>query len=191
VPTNAQSQVVTADQLYSQPSDGYRYELTKGKLVMMSPAGGRHGRIANRIAWLLSNHVLAHQLGEVFAAETGFLVETNPDTVLAGDVAFVEKARLAKLADDSHFLPLAPDLVVEVLSPSDSFSRVEAKALLWLECGCRLVLLVDPQNENAHTYRSRHEIKVYRRDETLDAGDAVPGWSVTVAEFFQRCSTEP
>lgn len=186
MPTSVKSQVITADQLFLQPSDGYRYELMKGSLVMMSPAGRRHGRVANRIAWLLSSHVEAHQLGEVFAAETGFLVETNPDTVIAGDVAFVGKLRLQDVADEIRFLPLAPDLVVEVISPRDTFSRVEAKALLWLDCGCKLVLLVDPDSATVHAYRSPANIQVYRHDETLDASDAVEGWLVAVADFFAR-----
>ncbi len=186
MPTEVKSQIVTADQLFLQPSDGYRYELRKGNLVMMSPAGGRHGRVTNRIAWLLSSHVESRKLGEVFAAETGFLLESNPDTVLAGDVAFVAKDRLRTVVDESRFLPFAPDVIVEVLSPNDSLSRAEAKALLWIDSGCRLVLLVDPDAEVVHACRPREKTQLYRRDERLEVSDVVDGWTVAVADFFAR-----
>lgn len=82
------SQVITAEQLATMPSDGKRYELVKGVLSTMSPAGGRHGRIAGRVFKLLANHVDDHQLGCTFAAETGFLIARDPDTVRAPDAAF-------------------------------------------------------------------------------------------------------
>lgn len=89
---------------------------------MMSPAGGEHGRIAMKIGRLLGNHVAARQSGEVFAAETGFLLSQDPDTVRAPDVAFVNARAFTELQDTSGYLPLAPDLVVEVVSPNDSSS---------------------------------------------------------------------
>ena len=185
MPTEVKSQIVTADQLFLQPSDGYRYELRKGNLVMMSPAGGRHGRVTNRIAWLLSSHVESRKLGEVFAAETGFLLESNPDTVLAGDVAFVAKDRLRTVVDESRFLPFAPDVIVEVLSPNDSLSRAEAKALLWIDSGCRLVLLVDPDAEVVHASSAGKDSVVSTR-RRLEVSDVVDGWTVAVADFFAR-----
>ena len=77
---------------------------------MMSPAGGRHGRIASRIAYLLTQHVDDRDLGIVYAAETGFLIEQDPDTVLAPDVGFISKTRCNEIHDESSYLPFAPDL---------------------------------------------------------------------------------
>jgi Uma2 family endonuclease len=178
------SEVHTADQLAHMPSDGNRYELVEGVLNMMSPAGFRHGRITARINKLLAIHVDDNDLGATFAAETGCRLARNPDTVRAADAAFVAHEKLHELQDDSGFLPFAPDLAVEVVSPNDTFADVEKKAFTWLEAGTRLVLLVDPASETVHAYRSRASIVVLTSNDVLDASDAVPGWKVRVAEFF-------
>ncbi len=129
-------------------------------------------------------HVDDHDLGATFAAETGFLLATDPDTVRAPDAAFLAQDKLHMLADDGGFLPCAPDLAVEVVSPSDTFVEVESKALMWLEFGAKLVLIVEPESETVHAYRSRTDIVVLTAGETLDASDSVPGWVVQVADFF-------
>ena len=152
---------------------------------MMSPAGGRHGRIAVQVAHLLKTHVDRNQLGVVFAAETGFLIQTEPDTVLAPDVAFVSRAKYETIENEAHYLPVAPELVAEVLSPSDRFSRVESKAFAWLDAGTKLVLVVDPENETVHTYWSKKKIEVFDRTETIDCNDAVTNWKLFVADIFR------
>jgi Uma2 family endonuclease len=184
MPIDVQPQLTSAEELLQLSRDGYRYELVQGSLQMMSPASGRHGRLVLRIGWLLNNHVEAHALGVVFAAETGFKIAVDPDTVLAPDVAYVERSRFRDMEDETGYLPLAPDFVVEVLSPSDRFTRVESKAMAWLDAGCKLVLLVDGESETVHAYRSRSKIQIYRKDEALDCSDAVPGWLLQVSAFF-------
>ena len=151
----------------------------------MSPAGGRHGRLALRIGWLLNNHVESNALGVVLAAETGFRISVDPDTVLAPDVAYVERTRYSTIENENEYLPLAPDLAVEVLSPSDRFTRVEAKAMAWLDAGCKLVLLIDAEAETVHAYRSRSKIQIYQKEEILDCGDVVTGWKIELSEFFR------
>ncbi len=178
--------MMSGDELFKLPADGYRYELLGGSLNMMSPAGGRHGRVAMRIALLLGNHVDRENLGVVFAAETGFRIASEPDTVIAADVSYVAHSRMKGIEEETHFLPLAPDLVVEVISPSDTFTKVESKSFLWLDSGCRLVLLADPKTAMVHAYRARSNIQLYEGDATLDASDVVPGWQVQVAQFFLR-----
>lgn len=185
MPSKSTTQLVTSEELFQSPTDGYCYELVEGNLRMMSPAGARHGRLAYRISLLLGKHVETHQLGVVFAAETGFRIANDPDTVLAPDVSFVNQKRYAELEDELGYLPLAPDLVVEVVSPSDRFSRVEAKALAWLDAGCKLVLIVDPEAETLHSYRSRNQIQIFENGELVDCADAVTGWTLSVADVFQ------
>lgn len=152
---------------------------------MMSPAGGRHGRVAMNCGRLLANHVDEHKLGIVYAAETGFVLARDPDTVRAPDVAFVSVARVAEIDDEAAFVPFAPDLAIEVISPGDSFSAVEEKAFAWLGAGTRLVLLVDPANETVHVYRSADEMAVFGQGDQFSASDVVDGWQVTVAELFR------
>ena len=152
---------------------------------MMSPAGGRHGRIAVQVAYLLKTHTDATSQGVVFAAETGFLIHTDPDTVLAPDVAFVSRARFETIEDEAQYVPFAPELAVEVLSPNDRFARVESKAFAWLDAGTKLVLIVDPENESIHAYRSRKRIEVFDRTETINCHDSVAEWTLVVDQVFR------
>lgn len=188
MPTATSQRITTAKELYELPADGYRYELVSGNLHMTSPAGGRHGRLANRISMLLNQHVDANHLGVVFAAETGFLIQTDPDTVFAPDVAFVSLARFKSVANEVQYLPLAPELAIEVLSPSDRFSRVVSKAFAWLDAGTKLVLVIDPDSETIHAYRSRKQIEVFERSEPIDCTNAVSNWTLVVDDVFRLYS---
>ena len=177
--------VQTAEQLFAMPNDGNRYELVQGTLRMMSPAGSEHGRIAMRIASRLARHVEELNLGETYAAETGFLIASDPDTVRAPDAAFVSHALLETIEPTSGYLPLAPDLVVEVISPHDSFSEVEAKAEQWLLAGTKTVLIADPANQTLSVYADVSQIRVLRAGQTFDAGDVCGGWELKVDDAFQ------
>jgi Uma2 family endonuclease len=157
--------------------------LVEGVLRMMSPAGGRHGRIALKLARRLGDHVEQHQLGETYAAETGFLLKQNPDTVRAPDLAFVSHAKLGSMADSPGYLPLAPDLVAEVVSPTERPSDVERKALDWLDAGVAAVLIIDPQRSTVRHYRSGQESRVHT-DGRLDLGYVVQGFRLDVEELF-------
>ena len=98
---------------------------------MMSPAGGGHGRIALRIAYLLESFNEKNRSGVVYAAETGFILQRNPDTVRAPDVAFLKQSLADRIEDRYKFVPFAPTIAVEVMSPSDKYSEVAEKAQLW------------------------------------------------------------
>src|SRR5215470_914710 len=121
------TQHVTAGDLPRMQEDGFRYELIKGEIKKMSPAGHRHGRIAASITGSLIPHVLTNKLGAVYAAETGFLISSNPDTVRVPDVAFVSRQRLQEIGEVEGYWPGAPDLVVEVISPNDIYTDIEEK----------------------------------------------------------------
>jgi Uma2 family endonuclease len=177
-------QLLTADDLLQMPDDGFRYELIDGELRKMAPAGSEHGRVVLKVTIPLGQFVEANDLGVVFAAETGFRLRANPDTVRAPDAAFVTKERSERAGKVTGYWPGAPDLAIEVLSPGDRFSEVEEKVFDWLDAGTRLVIVVDPRKRTATAYRSRASIRVYTDTETLDAGDVVPGWTFPVARAF-------
>jgi Uma2 family endonuclease len=176
--------VANAADLLRLPRGTWRYELVRGELRRMSPAGHAHGRVAARLTASLGSFVDSHDLGAVYAAETGFLLARSPDTVRAPDVAFVRADRLAA-APAEGFFPGPPDLAVEVVSPSDSYSAVEEKVFEWLDSGCRIVVVLDPRRQVATLYRSRQTISLLSPPNLLSAEEVVPGWSVPLAQLFR------
>ena len=180
-----QSRSITAEDLLRMPDDGFRYELVRGELRKMTPAGQQHGRIAINVTLPLAQHVRAHNLGTVYAAETGFRLAADPDTVRAPDVAFIRRDRVEAVGDVQGYWPGAPDLAVEVISPSDTYTEVEEKLFDWLDAGARLVIAVNLRQHTVTVYRSRADIVHLTEDDTLDGGDVVPGWSLPVREVFR------
>ncbi len=178
-------QTITADELLQQPDDGFRYELVKGELVKMAPAGSEHGKLAMRVGWRLAQHVESQNLGNVYAAETGFQLASNPDTVRAPDVAFVRQERVAEAGEVRGFWPGAPDLAVEVVSPGDTYAEVEDKVLDWLDAGTLMVAVVNPRQRTVTIYRSRADIVILTRDDLLDGNNVVPGWILPIRELFE------
>ena len=166
------------------PYDGVRRELVQGELREMTPAGYRHGNVASRINTRLGNFVEEHGLGIVSAAETGFRISSDPDTVRAPDVAFVRRERIEEVGEPEGYWPGAPDLAVEVISPHDRYREVHEKVLDWLAAGTRMVILADPSSRTLTVYHASREVEILTEDDTLDGGDVVPGWRVKVSELF-------
>lgn len=150
----------------------------------MTPAGRPHGVIALRIGSRLERHVEAHALGEAYAAETGFRIATNPDTVLAPDASYVSRVRLEQMEQSEGFISGAPDLAVEVVSPRDSVPDVEDKVSRWLDAGCHIVVVVNPRNRFTWVYRSGSEPIRLTENDVLDVSDVVPGWKLPLREVF-------
>ena len=178
------SQLMTAEDLLHIGDDGFRYELVQGELRRTSPAGHRHGRFVLNITTPLDQFVRAHQLGSVYAAETGFQLTTDPDTVRAADVAFIQQDRVTAVGDTEGYWPGAPDLAVEVVSPHDLYTEIEEKVIDWLDAGTRMVVIINPRKRTVTTYRSRSEITILTDDDTLDGADIIPGWRLPIQEIF-------
>ena len=138
-------QLVTAQELLEMPDDGYRYELVEGALRRLSPASHQHGRIILNLSAALHHYARTHNLGTVYAAETGFLLARNPDTVRAPDVGFVKQERVNAVQEETGYYPGAPDLAAEVISPNDLYTEVEEKVIAWLDAGTQMVLVVNPR----------------------------------------------
>ncbi len=185
---SAQKTLVTAELLPGLSSrlssEGKRTELVEGELVVMAPAGGRHGRIANTIAYFLTQVSRDRKWGTVFAAETGFLLRRDPDTVRAPDVAFVSSERLGTDEAPAGFLKMAPDLPVEVVSPSDSAAAVQSKVEDWLGAGTRLVWVVYPDTRSVTVYRSLNEAEVLSEPDALDGAPVLPDFALPVSDLF-------
>jgi Uma2 family endonuclease len=178
---------ITEDELLRMPDDGNRYELIEGELRQMPPTGYEHGRSTGNLHCLIAYHVRLNKLGDVLAAETGFVVAHTVDgrpTVIAPDIAFVAKGRIPPGTNTFKFLELAPDLIVETLSPSDRTVDVEQKIALWLRAGVRLAVVVDPAERSVTLYNANNEITALTDDVLLDLEDVIPGLHCKVSDIF-------
>jgi len=167
---------MTADELFQVRIPDKRVELVKGALVVREPAGYTHGRVAMNLTLRLGSHVERTGAGQLFAAETGFTLARGPDTVRAPDVAFVRRERLPD-AEPRGFPELAPDLVVEVLSPDDRPGKVLAKVADWLIAGTRLVWVIDAERRQARVYRQDGSEALITAEQALDGETVLPGFS--------------
>lgn len=158
--------------------------MVRGEVRTTAPAGFSHGRMAMNVAVTLGQHVRAQGLGVVAAAETGFKLSSNPDTVRAPDVAFVAGKRVEKAGEVPDYWPGAPDLAVEAVSPNDRFAEVEEKEADWLAAGTRLVLIANPQARTVTVRASANEARILYVGEIIDGGDAVSGWTLPDADLF-------
>ena len=177
-------QGITADQLFQMPDDGFRYELVRGELKKMTPAGFKHGRLVVNLTVPLGAFVKQNRLGVVLGAETGFRLASNPDTVLAPDIAFIKQERLTLAGETEKFWLGAPDLVVEVLSPSDTVYEVEEKVATWLSSGTKMVWVVNPKLRRIHVHCSGASVQTLAESDVLHGQDVIPGFRLDVAELF-------
>ena len=181
---SATTQLFTAEQLLHLPKDGFRYELVEGVLIKMSPTGFEHGDVALTLGSLLWQHVRANKLGKVVAAETGFRLASDPDTVLAPDAAFIRQEEIDRHGSTKKFWPGAPDLTVEVMSPDDSVHKTDEKAKTWLSFGARMVWVVNPKQRTVSVYRSGADVTTLTEGDSLDGETVVPGFRCDVKEIF-------
>jgi Uma2 family endonuclease len=177
-------ELITAEDLLELQFDGTRYELVKGELIKMPPAGNLHGRQTMRLSWRLAQYVEANDLGVVYAAETGFKLSNNPDTVRGADIAFVSKKRLEGINEIAGYFPGAPDLAVEVISPGDTYTEVEEKVAEYLESGTQLVWIVNPRRKTITVYRAMNDITILADKDILDGGEVVRGFNCKVSDIF-------
>ena len=175
------AEIWTREMVLALPDDGNRYELNRGELIVMPPAKKEHGLVVSQATRLLGNHVAENDLGEV-VAEIGYLFRRDPDTVLAPDISFTSKARMAPLTGE--YDEIAPDLAVEVASPGNTASDMNEKIVQYFEAGVRLVWLVFPKSRMVHVYHAVDKITVLKGDDLLDGGEVVPGFSIKLSDLF-------
>jgi Uma2 family endonuclease len=168
-----------------------RYELDEGIVLEMSSAGALHGALRAWIAYLLNAHVHAQGLGLSFGAETGFVLHQAPDgraIVRAPDFAFVSKARLQPIS--GKFYPSAPDLAVEIVSPSDTARQMRRKARQYMEYGTRLLWIIFPDESErfVDVYRPEQPVLTVQGEQLLEGYDVLPSFSAPVSRLFAALS---
>ena len=182
-PVVTRSRLYTADDLWRMGSDA-RYELVRGELrPMPPPASDEHGFFSMDLSAYVTVDVRNHDLGRCYAAETGFLISRNPDTVLAPDFAFVAKERLTG-PPGKKYVPLVPDLVLEVRSPGDTPSEVAEKVADWLAAGVRLVWELNLRDRTLTVYRPDAEPQRLGPSDTLTGENVMPGFSLPLARLL-------
>ncbi len=184
-------ETVTADEFARLPEPS-RAELIAGKVVEMAPAGAGHGSIAMQIAHALCAWNDDHQLGTVAPGDCGFILSREPDTVRVPDVAFISWARLRGPVPDG-FYPMAPDLAVEVVSPTDRRGDVMAKISDWLNAGTQLVWVVWPRSDSLWVCRADADPQILGPTDELRAADLLPGFALSVSRILgaARCQPPP
>ena len=170
--------LATIDDLLTIPGPA---ELIDGEIVTMSPAGNDHGAIESAFVALLHTWVRSRRLGRVYTGDTGFILDEQ--TVFCPDASFVSKARLVGVAGD-HFVAAIPELVVEVISPSDRYSKVIAKAQRWLAAGAEQVWIADPATRSIEVLARVGQPGHYRIGDRISGPPALDGFASDVAEFF-------
>ena len=180
------SKAMTAEELLRLPANTYRYALIDGELRRMTPAGFRHGALVVNVTVPLAVHVKARGLGVVCGAETGFVLKRDPDTVLAPDVAFVRRERIPVSGQPAAFWDGAPDLAVEVVSPSDTRREVAEKVAAWLAAGSRAVWVVSARDASLTIHEPGRAPRRLTGKDKLDGEPLLPGFHLPVASVFER-----
>ncbi len=176
--------LLTAEDLLNLPEDGCQYELEEGRLIRMPPSGPRASIVAATIVYLLSVWVRPRKLGVVGGADFGFLVAHNPDTIRAADVVFYRAERIPQSGIPARYWDLAPDLAVEVLSPSNRPGKVLRKVGEYLDAGTALVWMLDPEQRRATVFRADGSVTVLGEDGVLDGEDVLPGCTLALSEVW-------
>lgn len=175
--------LLTADDFWSYPQDGNRHELVKGEVISMPPPGFEHGSVGNKLNVRMYMHADNAKLG-IVVIETGFILERDPDTVRAADVAFVGNAKLKQHGVPKKYFPTSPDIAVEVISPSDIYLEVDEKVEEWLNAGTQAVWVVNPRRKTVTIHVAGQNPVVLKETDTLSGGTALPGFSILVSEIF-------
>ena len=171
---------MTAEEFMNLDDIYHRHQLIKGELLTMPPPKSIHGRVTANLTIILGLHVKANRLGDIHT-ESGYKLESDPDTVLGPNVSFISRERVDR--EDDGYYDGPPDLAVEVLSPGDRRGLIERKLALWLETGTRSVWLVNPRRRTVEVISSLNDRRMlHDTDELVD--DTIPGFRVKVSEIF-------
>lgn len=184
--TKTETRLLTADDLMRLSVDGARGELVRGVLHEAMATGHRHGKIAVKLAAVLLDFVESRGLGTVVASDAGFWLERDPDTVREPDVAFTSAEKIPLAAEIDGYAEAVPDLVVEIVSPTQSRGWAEDRARMWLHHGVSLVWVVYPDTRTVDVHRPGGAVATRREGDLLEDLDVLPGFACAVSVAFGR-----
>lgn len=176
---------LTLDEFMALPEDDLFHELDEGELITMPPAKPEHGMAEIDIAALLHAFVRSRGLGRVFPSDTGFQLSVDPSIVRAPDVSFVRQERV-QTRKKGEYIHGAPDLAVEVVSPSDTARGLQRKVAQYFRYGGRCVWVVYPEAKEVHVFTAPNQVQICRGDDPVTAGDVLPGFSIAARDLFEQ-----
>jgi Uma2 family endonuclease len=182
--------LMTPEEFLVHPLDDVKAELVRGELRVTPPGGGPHGRAATNVVYLLAAFTKSRRLGMVFADGVGYELVKLPRTVRVPDASYVRASRLPAEGIGPGLLKLAPDIAVEVLSPSETASELEQKLDDYRVSGTALVWVVDPVRRTVTVVAADAPLRTLHDDAMLDAGSVLPGFACAVAEIFDGIARE-
>lgn len=180
--STVEAKLITGEEL-AEMGDVGRCELVEGEIIMKSPTGWIHGKYEWRLGDALGTYVKGNPIGVVLVGEAGVYTRRNPDTVRGVDVAFMSHGRLAQVKSQSY-LDVAPELVVEIMSPDDRWTEVKQKLREYFAIGVILVWVVDPGDKTVSVYRSLDNVRVLGEGDVLTGDEVLPGFSLSIAHLF-------
>jgi Uma2 family endonuclease len=184
--TPSETKIWTDAEFMALNRDGHRYEIVNGELIDMGNSGAKHGYVCSILMILLGGYVRLHKLGAMFDSSTAFKMKSGNKR--SPDISFMAKERLQGLDDiPDGFLEGAPDLAVEILSPSNTVEEIDKKIIEYFDNGSRLVWLISPKQNYILVYRNGQEPdRLVKSNDSLDGEEIVPGFNLPVAELFQK-----
>jgi len=162
--------------------EGVRYELDDGELIATARPKAKHARSERKLVVLLGGFLQTHTIGEVFTGNMAFLLGGDPPTLRCPDVSFVTAER-ARTIDPNGWITGAPDLAIEIVSPSDAAAELYRKVRQYLENGSSVVWVVYPDTQDVHEFRPTGT-RIFHAGDLLEAPDLLPGFSVRVADLL-------
>jgi Uma2 family endonuclease len=172
--------LITGDELLEM-GDMERCELIAGEIIKMSPTNVEHGYLENEIGTQLRNFIASHDLGWVFVGEVGIFTRRDPDTVRGADVAFISKERIPK-RPRRGFLDIAPELIVEIVSPTDRWTNLQDKIEEYFAIGVQWVWVVEPKRQVIRVYNSPTRAEVI--GDLLQGEGVLEGFELSVTMLF-------
>ncbi len=178
----AHQELITGEQLLAMGDVG-PCELIDGRIMPLSPTGGEHGRLEAKLAFELRRFSEEERLGWTLSGEVGIFIRRDPDRVRAADVAFLSRAR-APAGPPKGFLELAPDLIVEIISPTDRWQEIRAKLEDYFAIGVQQVWVVEPDTPSVLVYRSPTEAAKLVGEDMLQGEGVLAGFALPVAQLL-------
>jgi len=174
---------MTAEE-FSVRYDSGGYELVNGLVEELPMPGAEHGAISFHAGWLIANFVKLHKLGWILSNDTFVLTKRKPDSVRGADICYVSYSKIPPGQIPVGSITIPPELVIEVLSPSDSITEANKKQAEYINLGVVVGILLNPRNDTATIFRSAGDPQELQSSETMTIPDVLPGFSVQVSEFF-------